>query len=64
MTCTFTDPVGLSGCIRLAIYHAWGTTMEKAHPHFKRTTAAALRPDHLVHQPTRERRRHGLGVAH
>ena len=35
MTCTFTDPVGLSGCIRLAIYHAWGTTVQQAYPTFK-----------------------------
>jgi hypothetical protein len=32
---TFYEPVGLSGCNRLAIYDAWGTTMQQAYPAFK-----------------------------
>jgi hypothetical protein len=31
----FEDPVGLSGCNRLAIYYAWGPTLQQAHPAFK-----------------------------
>ena len=35
MAGTFYEPVGLSGCNRLAIYFAWGTTMQQAYPGFK-----------------------------
>jgi hypothetical protein len=31
----FGEPVGLSGCNRLAIYNAWGREMQQAYPAFK-----------------------------
>ncbi len=32
---TFGEPVGLSGCNKLAIYYAWGATLQQAYPAFK-----------------------------